>query len=79
MVKLLEAMGNVDAQTRQRVSVDVFPATIPTVTTVGTVTTCSTVSNVAAIATVAGMDREQYINIARNAYANGIRRALTFT
>src|ERR1019366_3681916 len=55
MVKLLEAMGNVDAQPRQRVSVDVFPATIPTVTTVGTVTTCSTVSNVAAIATVAGM------------------------
>jgi hypothetical protein len=78
IVRLLESSGVVDQQQRQRVSVDIFPATIPTVTTVTTVTTVATVSSLTNAAAIAGMDREQYINIARNAYANGIRAALTF-
>jgi hypothetical protein len=45
------------------------------VTTVGTVTTVSAVSNIAANA---GMDREQYINVAKQTYANSIRSRLSF-
>jgi hypothetical protein len=72
LVKILECNAVVDSAQRQRVTVDSFIATIPTVTTVGTV---SSVTNIAANA---GMDREQYINIAKNTYANSIRSKLEF-
>jgi hypothetical protein len=77
IVRLLESSAVVDQQQRQRVSLDTIPAgvTLPTVTTVGTVTTLSTLTNATAIA---GMDREQYINIANNTYAQSIRKGLTF-
>lgn len=77
IVRLLESSAVVDQQQRQRVSLDAIPAgvTLPTVTTVGTVTTVSTLTNATAIA---GMDREQYINIANNTYAQSIRQRLTF-
>jgi hypothetical protein len=72
IVKLLESNAVVDQQQRQRIAVDSFIATIPTLTT------CSTVSSVTNIAANAGMDREQYINIAKNTYANSIRSKLEF-
>lgn len=81
IVKLLESNAVVDQQQRQRLTLDSITAgvtlpTVTTVTTVGTVTTCSTVTN---MANNAGMDREQYINVSRNTYANGIRNRLVFS
>jgi NADPH:quinone reductase-like Zn-dependent oxidoreductase len=77
LVKILECNAVVDQQQRQRVTIDAITGslTLGTVTTVGTVTTLSTVS---AQTTLAGMDREMYINIAKNTYANSIRSQLTF-
>lgn len=85
IVKLLEPLATQDQQQRQRVTLDAIPAgvTLPAVTTVTGVTTVSTVTTVTTVATVAsqtslaGMDREMYINIARNTYANAIRSKLT--
>ena len=77
IAKLLDSSGVVDQQQRQRLSLDTIPAgvTLPTITTVGTVTTATTLTNATSIA---GMDREQYINIAKNTYANRIRAQLSF-
>jgi NADPH:quinone reductase-like Zn-dependent oxidoreductase len=78
IVKLLESNAVVDQQQRQRVSVDSFIATIPALTNVigvGTVTTITSVTNIAANA---GMDREQFINIAKQTYAQSIRSRLEF-
>lgn len=75
VVKLLESSAVVDQQQRQRVSVDAFPATVPAVTAVTTVTTVTTLSNATAIA---GMDREQWINAAKQTYAQSIRARLEF-
>ena len=78
IVKLLESNAVVDQQNRQRIDLDVIAAgvTLPTVTSVTTVTTVSTVSNVA---TIANVDHHQFIDIARNTYANGIRSKLAFS
>jgi hypothetical protein len=78
IVKLLESNAVVDQQQRQRIAVDSFIATIPTLTTVTGVTTVSTVSSVTNIAANAGMDREQYINIAKQTYTQSIRNRLEF-
>lgn len=79
LLKTLESNATVDAQQRQRITLDAISAalTLATVTTVGTVSsiTAGTLTNLVANA---GMDREQYINIARNTYANAIRSKLTF-
>jgi hypothetical protein len=72
VVKLLESNAVVDSAQRQRIAVDSFIATIPTVTTVATVTSITNV------ASNAGMDREQYINIAKQTYSQSIRNRLTF-
>ncbi len=71
MVKLLESNAVVDVANRQRVSVEVMPTT----NVQGTVAV-STVTNVAAIA---GHGLQQFVDIARNAYANGIRSKLDFS
>ena len=71
LVKTLESIQVVDAQQRQRVTVDALTAGL----TLGTV---SSVGNVAAQTGMAGMDREMYINIAKQTYANSIRQRLTF-
>lgn len=71
LVKVMENQQACDSAQRQRVTIDA--GTLPTVTTV---TTCSTVTNAASIA---GMNQEQYINIARNTYANSIRNRLFFS
>lgn len=83
LVKILECNAVVDQQQRQRISLDTIAAgvTLPAVTTVTTVTgvtTVSTVSSVTNQTSMAGMDREQYINIAKNTYANSIRSKLEF-
>lgn len=80
IVKLLESNAVVDAAQRQRVAIDA--GTLPAVTTVTTVTGVTTVSTVTAannLVANAGMDREQYINIAKNVYANAIRSKLVFS
>ena len=76
ITKLLETLAVVDSAQRQRVSIDTIPAgvTLPTVTTV---TTVSTVTTVGAQTSLAGMDREMYINISRQTFANCIRNRLT--
>lgn len=78
IVKLLESNAVVDVAQRQRVTLDAIPAgvTLPTVTTVTTVATVTAANNLVANA---GMDREQYINIAKNVYANSIRSKLVFS
>jgi hypothetical protein len=80
MVKMLESNAIVDQQQRQRITIDAITGAL----TLGTVSTVSTVSNISAgtltnVISNAGMDREQYINIARNTYANSIRSQLTFS
>jgi hypothetical protein len=81
-LKLLDSNAIVDSAQRQRIVVDAGTITSVTgVTTVTTVTTVATVSAVTAVANVtanAGMDREQYINISKQTYAQGIRSRLTF-
>jgi hypothetical protein len=92
IVKLLESNAVVDSAQRQRVNLDTASYTPFTLTGSGTMAgalrvtlpTDSTgilsgVTTVTNLTTVAGMDREQYINIARNAYANGIRSKLIFS
>lgn len=84
LVKLMESNAVVDAQQRQRITLDSIAAgvalpTVTTVTTVATVTTVTTVASVTNIAAVAGMDREQYINIAKFTNAQAIRPRLNFT
>lgn len=71
LVKVMENQQACDSAQRQRVTIDA--GTLPTVTTVGTV---SSISNISAMAS---MGQEQYINIARNAYANSIRNKLFFS
>jgi hypothetical protein len=78
MLKILESNGVVDIAQRQRITIDAITSglTLSTVTTVSSVTGVGTV---AAQTTLAGMDREMYINIARQAYATNIRTQLQFT
>ena len=82
IVKLLESNAVVDVAQRQRISLDTIPAgvTLPTVTTVGTVSTITggTITTVSNMAANAGMDREQYINIAKQTYSQSIRNRLEF-
>jgi len=78
IVKLLESNAVVDQQQRQRVTLDAISGslTLGTVTTINAVTTVGTVSAQTALA---GMDREMYINVAKQTYATAIRPRLTFT
>lgn len=69
LVKVMENQQACDAAQRQRVTLDAITGslTLATVTTVGNV------------GQIASMGQEQYINIARNAYANSIRNKLFFS
>jgi len=80
MVKLMESLAIVDVAQRQRISLDAIAAgvTLPTVSTVTTVTGVTTVTTVSNMTANAGMDREQYINIARQTYGMSIRPHLSF-
>jgi hypothetical protein len=74
VVKLLESNAVVDQQQRQRVTLDAITGGI----TLATVTNVGAVNTVAAQTTLAGMDRELYINAAKQTYATAIRPLLTF-
>jgi hypothetical protein len=80
LVKILECNAVVDQQQRQRVTIDAIASslTLGAVSTVTTVSTVNTVSSISNVAANAGMDREQYINIAKQTYANSIRSQLSF-
>lgn len=69
IVKLLESNAVVDAQNRQRMTVDAITGSL-------TLSTVSTVSNIAA---VGGQGHQMFVDVARNAYANGIRSKLNWT
>ncbi len=77
LVKICETLQIVDSAQRQRITLDAIAANL-TLTTITTVTTVSTVTSVTNVAANAGMDREQYINIAKNTYSNSIRPHLKF-
>jgi hypothetical protein len=84
LVKIMESNQVVDSAQRQRIRIDDITggltlATVSTVTGVTTVSTVTTVTGVTNISQIAGMDREQYINIARQTYAETIRNKLNFS
>ena len=80
LVKILECNAVVDQQQRQRITIDAITGSLVlgTVSTVSNLVAVGTVSTVAAQTTLGGMDREMYINVAKNTYANSIRSQLTF-
>jgi len=80
LIKILECNAVVDQQQRQRVTIDAITGSLVlgTVSTVTNMATLSTVNTVAAQTALAGMDREMYINVAKNTYANSIRSQLSF-
>ena len=75
IVKLLESNAVVDQQQRQRLTLDAITANL-TLSSVGSLSNVTTVANLAALA---GMDREQFINIAKQTYSQSIRSQLTFS
>lgn len=71
LLQLAQTLGVVDSTQRQRVTVEVLPnAVIGS----GTITTVSSLTNVAAFGNVD--PRYQFLDAARNAYANSIRTKL---
>jgi hypothetical protein len=77
LVKVCESLQVVDVAQRQRITLDAISANL-NLQGVNVVTTVATVNNVAAQTSMAGMDREMYINIARQTYESSIRSKLTF-
>lgn len=79
IVKLMESQATVDSANRQRITIDSLGTGTAVTTTIpvsGTVT--ATVSS-AAISTIAGQNQQMFQDVARNAYANGIRNNLLFS
>ena len=83
LVKIMENQQATDAGQRQKMTIDSITSalTLSNVTTVGTVSTITggTITTLSNAASIAGMSQEQYINIARNTYANSIRSKLNFS
>jgi hypothetical protein len=78
MLKILESNAVVDIAQRQRITLDAITTGL-SLSTIIAVNNVANVANVAAQTAMAGMDREMYINIARQAYASSIRSQLQFT
>jgi hypothetical protein len=80
LVKICETLQVVDSAQRQRITIDAFTSgiTLPIVGNVSSVQTVNTVSAQTNQTAMAGMDREMYINIAKQTYALSIRSNLTF-
>lgn len=74
LVKVMENQQACDVAQRQRITLDSITAGL----TLATITTVGTVNSVTNAASIAGMNQEQYINIARNTYSNSIRNKLSF-
>ena len=87
LIKLSESLGNTDSFQRQKITLDAISASLilATINTVNNVGTINTVNNVGTVTTVAGqtsiagMDREMYINPAKQTYAQSIRANLKFS
>lgn len=75
LVKIMESQATVDGQNRQRISIDVAPASL-TIGTLPTLGTLTSITNPVAISTVASVDHHQYIDIARTAFNTGLRSKL---
>jgi hypothetical protein len=88
IVKLLESNATVDSAQRQRISVDSIVAAPLNLVGNGAAAAAMRVTlandsagilaSVSNLVANAGMDREQYINIAKQTYIQGIRSGLTF-
>lgn len=72
MVKLMESQATVDSGNRQRISIDATTVTQPVSGTV-------TVASITNLATLSGQNQQMYQDVARNAYANGIRQNIIFS
>jgi len=74
IANILESNTIVDANQRQRVTLDAITGslTLSTVSTVGAITTLPNLPS------IAGMDREMYINVAEQSYAMNILPFLKF-
>jgi hypothetical protein len=85
IVKLMESQAVVDSGNRQRITLDslgtgtLITTTVPVSGSLTTAGTVSTVSTVSAITTSLGQNQQAFQDVARNAYANGIRNNLNFT
>jgi hypothetical protein len=82
LVKAIDSLRVVDQQQRQRITLDAITGSL-VLGTVSTVTNIGTLANISAgtltnLVSTAGMDREQYINIAAQTYATAIRPQLQF-
>lgn len=69
IAKVLESTAAADVAQRQRITLDAITSGL----------TLATVTSVGNIGTVSSLDQRQFIDVARNAYANGIRSKLTFS
>jgi hypothetical protein len=80
LVRISEALAAVDNANRQRVNVDSFAGQVMAFNAgaVGATVPRFVTANESPIGTIGGMDREMYINIAKNTFANAIRNRLTF-
>ncbi len=87
IVKLMESQATVDSGNRQRITIDSLgPGTAITTTVPVSGTVTASVSN-ATIASgtitnlvgIAGQNQQMFQDVARNAYANGIRQNLIFS
>ena len=78
LVKIMESQATVDAQNRQRVTIDAITGNL-TLTTLTGITNAlpAGANNIGGITTIAGVDHKQYIDIARTAFNTGLRSKLT--
>lgn len=79
IVKLLESTAASDIGQRQRVTIDAITSGLTLTTLTGITNALPAGTNTMGNVTVGGMDHKQFIDVARNAYANGIRSKLTFS
>jgi hypothetical protein len=84
LVKIAENQQSTDSAQRQRMIVDntsltVTQATATNLNATVSIAASQTLATVTNLATTANMGQEQFINIARNAYANSIRNKIFFS
>lgn len=71
IAKILETTSAADIAQRQRITIDAVTGGV----SIAIAAANNTIGNVS----VGGADQRQFIDIARNTYANGIRNKLTFS
>lgn len=78
IVKLMESQAVVDTANRQRITLDSLGTTAVTTTVPVSGTVTATVASTT-VTTLAGQNQQMFQDIARDAYANGIRQNLSFS